>query len=1082
MIECPSCGASSAGSAKFCSECGTALAAVTPASAVSEPTAERRQITVTFSDLSGYTAMSERLVAEDVRDVMARIYEAAAELTARYGGRVDKLMGDAVMAVFGDPVTHEDDAERAVRFVLALHDRVDEISRELEPTIGRPIALHSGINTGIVVTGALAVEGADAGPLGDTVNVAARLESLSEAGEILIGPDTRDLVAGVFDVAAHGSHELKGKREPLEVTRVLGVKAARSGPSRRLSDFVGRHEELGLILGAVDRVRDGEGSVVSVCAEAGSGKTRLFAEVQRAVGDDVNWLEGRAYPYTENMPYAGLIDLIGRATGIDDGDSAEKVRTKLSDAVSGLVADSTQVMAPLARLFDVEGDESVKVDREAFQGRLLEAVSSLVAALAQRSPTVLCFQDLHWADPSTATILRRLATDTRTPVVILCNFRPGFELGVEGERTITLSPLSQRQMRDLTRSLLDDEDPPEQLVDFVLDRCDGNPFFAEEIINRLLETDVVVRNAEAWVLAQPLGSVELPSTIRGLIASRIDSLDPQRRKVLREASVVGRQFLYDLVRSVSDTADEIDPILDGLELADLIRRNQADPELEYIFKHALTQEVAYDGLLRDERQTLHERVAAAIEATLEDRLGEFAETLAYHYERSGIPEKAVEFLRIAGRKALERYAIDEADTHFAAAYALLDRAGRSGDEDRVLVELILEWALVFYYRSDFRDLDQYLSRHDDTVAGLDDAALACRWLAWQGHTAFTHLGDFHRSDTLLARAADDARAAGDRTGEGYALTWHIWTLWQMGRQDDAIAKWHALEPVLDDIPGELDRRYCRLKGISGYGTTLATRGDVTGARGTAAELHSIYESTGNLRALALSHTVLVPVELFLGNLDAAIHHATLARDSAPDPVYRYLAALWRGFLLSLAEDLEGFEEELVDLEQFVERRDMRNWTFSARLQRALLQMLQGDLSRGQKALMETQTEMRAVGEHFLLFISELSWATVLARIDTGEVEAEVGAALRNPGFVMRHVRGAGKKATAELGALSHRLGESDHGGFRFMVDFELVKLLVHRKDHEGATAAADRIRAFLEPNRPADGLRQLDEVLASTGS
>lgn len=1079
MIECPGCGAASAASAKFCSECGSGLEGATQRGAVAEPAAERRQITVTFSDLAGYTAMSETLVAEDVRDVMARIYEAAAELTARYGGRVDKLMGDAVMTVFGDPVAHEDDAERAVRFVLALHERVDEISRDLESVVGRPIALHSGINTGVVVTGALAVEGAAAGPLGDTVNVAARLEGLSEAGEILLGPDTRDLVAGVFELADHGSHELKGKSEPLEVARVIGVKAARGGPSRRLSDFVGRHEELGVILGAVDRVRDGVGSVVSVCAEAGSGKTRLFAEVQGAVGDDVTWLEGRAYPYTENMPYAGLIDLIGRAAGIDDGDSAIKVRAKLDDAVSGLVGDADQVMAPLARLFDVEGEESVNVDREAFQGRLLEAVMALVGALAQRSPTVLCFQDLHWADPSTAAILRTLAARVEAPVVILCNFRPGFELGVEGERTVDLAPLSQRQMRDLTRSLLDGDDPPDQLVNFVLERCDGNPFFAEEIVNRLLETDVVVRNAEAWVLAQPLGSVELPSTIRGLIASRIDSLDPRRRKVLREASVVGRQFLYDLVRSVTDTADEIDPILDGLELADLIRRNQSDPELEYIFKHALTQEVAYDGLLRDERQTLHERVAAAIEAQLEDRLGEFAETLAYHYERSGVPEKAVEFLRLAGRKALERYAIDEADKHFGAAYALLDNDTRSVADDRVLVELILEWALVFYYRSDFGELDGYLERHHEVVAGLGDGALACRWLAWRGHTAYTHLGDFYRSDTLLAQAVDDARAAGDPTGHGYALCWHIWTLWQMGRTANAVAAWQALEPILDDIPGELDRRYCRLKGMAGYGTTLATSGDMDGARRSAAELESIYDSSGNLRALALCHTVLAPTELFLGNIDAAIDHATIARDAAPDPVYRYLASLWRGFLLSLVDDLEGFEQELVDLEKYVHELDMRNWIFSARLQRSLLQMLQGDLSKGQKGLAETQSEMRVVGEHFLLLISELSWASVLARIDTGEVEAELGAALRNPGFVLRHARGAGKKATAELTDLSRRIGESDHGGFRFMVDFELVKLLLHRKDTDGAAEAAGRIRAFLEPHQPAGGLAQLDDALAA---
>ena len=274
---CSNCGAENADKARFCNQCGNALDIPTAAAA------ERRQITVLFSDLSGFTAISERLDPEDVQAITNRIFAAATEIVEKYWGRIDKFQGDAVMAVFGDPVAHEDDAERAVRAVIDLHDAVDQISPEVEPKIGRPITMHSGINSGLVVTGGVEFDNA----VGDAINVAARLESLSQPGEILLGPETASLVAGIFDTDDHGSHELKGKSGPVPVTRVLGLAATRLEPSRRQAEFVGRHEELGIMLSAVERMRDGESSVVTVQAEAGAGKTRLFAEFQKRLPEEV---------------------------------------------------------------------------------------------------------------------------------------------------------------------------------------------------------------------------------------------------------------------------------------------------------------------------------------------------------------------------------------------------------------------------------------------------------------------------------------------------------------------------------------------------------------------------------------------------------------------------------------------------------------------------------------------------------------------------------------------------------------------------------------------------------------------------
>ncbi|HMQ28836.1 MAG TPA: hypothetical protein PKA98_22810, partial [Acidimicrobiales bacterium] len=364
--------------------------------------------------------------------------------------------------------------------------------------------------------------------------------------------------------------------------------------------------------------------------------------------------------------------------------------------------------------------------------------------------TVVCLQDLHWVDPSTADLVRHLAATDGEPVVTVCNFRPGFPLDRVGERLVELRELSPRQTREHLVSLLDDEEPPEQLVDAVLARTDGNPFFVEEIVNRLLETDVLARDDGRWVLRRHVDEVDLPSTVRGVLAARIDSLDGHHRRVLREASVVGREFLHRVVSRVAAQPEALDQRLSGLVSADLIHEKETDPELEYAFKHALTQEVAYDGLPRAQREQLHEQVARAIEEVLGDRTGEFVETLAYHYERSGHVEEAVGYLKRAGRKALDRDAKVEADEQYRRAYDLL--VGGGGIEpdlrDRLLLELLLDWAQVHYYQGRFGDLRELFESHEALPRQVGDDALAARWLAWSGHLHQNVCGELPQSIDL----------------------------------------------------------------------------------------------------------------------------------------------------------------------------------------------------------------------------------------------------------------------------------------------------------------------------------------------
>jgi class 3 adenylate cyclase len=1031
---------------------------------------------VLFSDASGYTEMAEHLDPELVRELMGLVYERAGQIVEKYGGRIDKLMGDAVLAVFGNPVAHEDDAERAVRAALDLHAAVDDMRPDFEARAGRSFAMHSGVNSGVVVTGELDGDRAS-GPLGDMVNVASRLQSLAAPGEILIGPETRSLVHGRFELTDLGARELKGRREAVRVNRVEGLAGELATPSRRSSAFIGRQEELGILLGAVERLRDGERSLVTVCAEAGAGKSRLLEEVRAQLDPDVQWLEGRAYPYTANIPYAPVLDLLNHAAGIDEHDTSDEVRAKLDAMVARNLPGDERTMGALAYLYGITTESTV--DLESFRAVLLASLTALIDAVARRAPTVVCLQDLHWVDPSTADLVRELAVAQSAPVVMLCNFRPGFSLDAPGERAIHLTEMSGRQTRDQLISLLA-ADPPEELIAVVTARTDGNPFFVEEIVNSLIETDVLVHEAEGWVLRRGLDELAIPSTIRGLIAARIDNLDPNRRRVLREVSVVGREFLYGLVRSVTTAPDDLDGSLADLTAADLIREKAADPELEYIFKHALTQEVAYDGLLRRERQALHERVAQAIEALLGDRAGEFVETLAYHYERSGHVVEAVRYLRRAGRKAMDRYAIVEAHAHYRSAYSLLtgeevDVDG--GTRDRLLMELILDWAFAFYYTAEFNELHRLQTLHHELPERVGDDRLAARWIAWAGHSAFLHLNDMPHSRRLLDEAIELGRRCDDPTAQALALAWLTWTLWTEGNTARAVEVWPQLEPLLARVEDPHDRRYAHIKGLGGVGTATALRGDTRTARSIANELLAIGEQTGNRRAAAMAHGVLAPTELIVGNIEAALAETELAVACEADPIYALASGLWSAGINAPMGDADQARQMIDEFRPLTVQFELPTSRGFFDTCSAMLAIVTGQMSRGARDLTEIRERAERAGNAWNCLQIDVFFALIYARIATGAVSGSLAGALRNPGFVLRHARGAGKRGRAALEHLAATIDARGYPGQRPILEFELAKLAMHDRRPDDARAHARRVVELLADEPEATLYRDAADLL-----
>jgi class 3 adenylate cyclase/tetratricopeptide (TPR) repeat protein len=1038
---------------------------------------ERRQVTVFFSDLSGFTALNERLDPEDVRDIVNKVWDRAGEIVGRYEGRISKLLGDAVMAVFGDPVAHEDDPLRAVRAALELHEAVEALNRDVEPRIGAPIGMHTGVNTGIVLTSETVLDGKQTGPLGDTINVAARLQSLAETGQVLVGPDTRRAIESTFELEDLGLHDLKGKGEPLAVARVASIAARSVTPARRRGRFVGRDTELTLLRDEYERARGGTPAFVAISGEAGSGKTRLVEEFRSRVAADVTWLEGRAYPFAQNIPYYAITDLISNRAGIDESDSAETVRAKLEQGVGALVSNTSDILPPLLQLYDIEGSEGSSIDREAYRGRLHDSLVALVLALAENGPLIVCLQDLHWADPSTVDILRQLAAEQLSSTLTLYNYRPEFSFHEGGIREIRLEELSGRDTRDLVESLLDAGNVPDDLVKFLEERAGGNPFFMEEIVNSLLENDLLARADRAWSLIGQFDAASVPTTIRGVIAARIDRLDAERRRILQEASVIGREFLFTVLNQVSGGEPTLEDGLSALESADLIRKRDVDPDLEYLFKHALTQEVAYQGLLRSKRHELHGRVGAAMEELLAGRHREYAESIAYHFQNSETPVRSVPYLVIAGKKAIERYALTEAETHYQSAYDILLEQPASEERDHDLLTVIVEWALVHYYTANIPAMRRLMNEHAGLLDSVSDPELVGMWLTWHCFVGYVTL-DIAKSTADGDRAIAVGSEAGSARVLAYAHTQRTWALMLGGDAKESVASSEKALSLLDELSDERDAKYVRTKAGSAAALGRLVLGDLLKASAYAKDGLDFASRSDSARADVLSHTTAGILHGYSGDLQRGLAEVERAREAAPDPVYRGFAEAHVGWMRAYVGDYSGARRLVNEALPFVEERDLATWLIYHRRTEALVLMAEGELTRGMDQLEAAKREAAECGAGLEETNARLSEAVIYARIATGEVKGSIGAIVRNPGFAFSRARKASQIARDALAELSANLPPGSEG-WRFMVEFEFAKLLIKRKEWDEARKHLQKAIAFLQPMGDCKGVQDAQALLAT---
>ncbi len=886
---CPRCGTNVQPGTRFCGECGTQLLERPDAAADRDaPESERKRVTVIFCDIVDSTALAERLGPEAMHALLNRFFELALGEVHRYGGTINKFLGDGFMALIGVPQTHEDHARRAVLAALGVQRLLEEDLTELQG-LEEPLQARIGLNTGMVVVGSLGDDlEADFTAIGDTTNVAARLESLAQPGEILISESTARLVTGYVRVEAVGPLQIKGKGEPVSTYRVLGVGPRRSpleglGP-RALSQFVGRERQLGTLAELLAQARDGQGQVVGLVAEPGMGKSRLVYEFRRSLaGERVTYLEGRCLSFGASIPYLPVLDIIRANCGIAPTDDADEVAEKARFSLEEVEMDGEEGTPYLLHLMGVrEGTGALAgLSPEAIKAQIFEIVRQLALNGSRKRPIILNVEDLHWIDSTSEELFASLVESlSGAPILLLCTYRPGYRppwIDVSYSTQLSLRQLSDADASSVVRSVLGSETAADSVMRIILDRAEGNPFFLEEL------SRAVIEHADLG----PEGGV--PETIQGVLMARIDRLAEEPRRVLQTASVLGREFSVRLLAAIWDGPGTLEPHLLDLKRQEFLYERPGTSEPVYVFKHALTQDVAYDSMLIARRQALHEAAAQALERFHADRLEEAYDRLAHHYSKTEQAEKAVEYLGRFAETTFERHSHAEASATLGEALRHAERLP-PGERDRRILELSIRLVNSLYFLGRMEESRDLLVDQKARMETFGDCRISGPYHFWLGHT-YSHLGDNEGADSSARRAIEEGQRCGDEetiAKAHYVLAREgVWT----GRFEEGVAHGREATALLERAGAQwwLGQSHFWI------GFNLFFMGEFDLALDAVARGRAIGEAIGDPRLQSYAAWNAGFYLATRGDAEVGINECVRSLELSPDPLNTAFATGWLGF-------------------------------------------------------------------------------------------------------------------------------------------------------------------------------------------
>src|SRR6266850_47832 len=701
---CANCGAKLSPVAKFCSECshpaGTAALSTSSSSPrFGAPEAytprhlaekiltskaalegERKHVTALFADLKSSMELFAEYDAEEARKLLDPVIERMIEAVHRYEGTVNHVLGDGIVALFGAPLAHEDHAVRACYAALRMQESVKRYAEDIRRKEGIPIQIRVGLNSGDVVVRSIASDlRMDYTVVGQTINVAARMEQMAVPGSILISPDTLALAEGYVQVKPLGPLKVKGLELALKVFEVTGAATVRTrleaAAARGLTRFVGRDGELDQLRQALERARTGRGQVVAVVGEPGVGKSRLYWEFTHSRRTE-GWLilESSSVSYGKATSFLPIVDLLRAYFQIQMQDDAHKIREKVTAKLLSLDRALESSLPALLWLLDVqiEDPQWPRLDPAQRRQRTLEGVKRLILRESQVQPLLVLFEDLHWIDAETQALLDSLVESLPTVrILLLTSYRPEYQHTWSGKtyyRQLNIDPLLPESAEEMLKSLLGHDPGLQPLERLLIEWTEGNPFFLEESVRTLVETKALTGERGAYRLVKAAQSIQIPTTAQAILAARIDRLSAEDKRLLQTASVIGKDVPFALLQRIADeTEDAVRGSLASLQAAEFLYEVRLFPDLEYTFKHALTHEVTYGSLLQERRHILHARIVEAIEHIYADRLAEHLEQLAHHAFLGQVWGKAVAYLRQTGTKAYARSAVREAIPNFERA-------------------------------------------------------------------------------------------------------------------------------------------------------------------------------------------------------------------------------------------------------------------------------------------------------------------------------------------------------------------------------------------------------------------------------
>lgn len=1013
---CPNCGFENPRGFKFCGNCGTNLLTATIArpadsrqmrklrgfmpgqlvdkilTASKQIEGERRTVTVLFADVVGFTTIAEKLDPETVYNIIDESVAAFQESIYAHEGTLDKFMGDGVMALFGAPVMHEDDPARAVRCALEMQAALKKISDKVVARHGVPLQMRVGLNLGTVVVGEIAADlKMNYTALGDTVNVASRLQSVAEPGTVLASRAVYEQTRALFDFSELGSIRVKGRVEPVEIFQVLGVKREPGrvrGIPGLTAPMVGRTQELSQLQNLIHaRLARQRGAVALVTAEAGLGKSRLMGEMrlQMAHSSDlqqVRVLEGHCTAYGQSS-YDVFVQIFQRlfALQVEDGTAArqDKIAVRIRELFPEPLTQ-LQVLPYVENLMGLswhKGDLAEQIrhlEPAQLRQQTFLAVRDLLVQEARTRPLMLLFEDLHWIDkPSLDLLLFLFNAASQVPLFCICIARPSDNQAVPqiqriGSATpdlhfqhLALEPLSLAQCGELVNLLLAVSDLPESFRQLISQRAEGNPFFLEEILRTLIDQNLVRRQQDRWEISSDanLSAFQVPRTLEGLVMTRVDSLPESTRQIVQCAAVIGRDFSDAILFSIAETTlarheNEMQELVDH----ELVQPSLRAPERHYAFRHILTQQTIYNSILLRRREQLHHKIAQAIEQLYPAQLEEQVERLAFHYTESQDASKALPYVMRAGERATARFANEEALAYFRAALDMTTRANAPletrarvmvslgdsqahiGDFEGAAASVLAAWELVSQLEPDAAharraaDIARRMGRLLERRGKYDDA-----------------MGWLETAQCEINRDADSARAV-----ERVRIYLEIgWVEYRRGNLDQA-EHWRlrALE-----ISEGLDYYAETGSAYNGLAALANLKGDWQGAIQYAERGLQVREKIGDVEGMSRSHSNLGAIMLNVGEWDRALPHLEQSLElkrHVGDAKTIALAYINLGLYYVYKNDLPRAGEYLTLAHSHAEKIHDPNATCLALNSLAQVEAARGNLDAGQR-LLENSIEL-----------------------------------------------------------------------------------------------------------------------------